>query len=230
MSEKNSEQLLQEKIGYNFKNISTLNEALTHPSCLGLDDYKKSTNNYERLEFLGDSVISFLMAKILISKFPTDSEGMLTKRRAALTNKKTLCKIGKKLKLLAHINMAKDESELEIKTTDKILEDALEALVGALFLDAGLEVCENFILKNWANLITQDVCDDPKTLLQQWSQSKGLGQPKYQLISTHGEDHKPIFKMAVSIKNLPKVSAEGTSKKEATENAAICMLREIEKK
>lgn len=213
-------------IGYTFKNEALLTEALTHPSFLGTNA-NKALGSYEKLEFLGDAVLSLLIAKFLFENFPADTEGALTKKRAALINGEVLFKIGTKIGILEYIHIAKSFDALNEKEKMRITEDALEALIGALYLDGGMDVCEKFIKENWADTLHQELSLDAKTELQEWSQRNKLGTPKYSVLSQTGQAHAPIFTVAVSIKDMPEFTASSYSKKTGSQEAAKLMLEFI---
>ena len=214
-------------IDYIFKNRSLLREALTHPSCLGMHSLSIK-NSYERLEFLGDAVLTFIITEFLIETFPDETEGDLTKRRAALINRKMLISVGERIKIYDYLITAGKEKFNESETL-KIIEDMTEALLGAIYLDGGIDNCKKFVMKYWRNFLYKDIApeSDPKTYLQEWSQKKGLGIPEYILISKSGKDHSPIFKIEVRVANLPKFVAASSSKKIAKKEAAKALIEYI---
>jgi ribonuclease-3 len=211
-------------IGYTFKNQALLEEAFRHPSCCGLVAKKPG---YERLEFLGDSVLSLVISKFLFEFFPQDAEGELTRRRASLTSAKALFKVGARLNIFKHVSIAKDKATIEERETAKVIGNVLESLIGALYLDGGMLVCEDFILKTWGDMLKQDIVIDSKSALQHWSQKHKVGCPKYHLVSTQGRAHLPIFKVKVTVSNLPEFTASGGSKKLAEEAAATLAMNFI---
>ncbi|NRA73602.1 MAG: ribonuclease III [Rickettsiales bacterium] len=214
-------------IGYNFKNNKLLREALTHPSCLG-DNTLSTKNSYERLEFLGDAVLSFIITELLIKNFPDETEGNLTKRRATLVNSEMLILVGEEIKILDYLTAVGIEKFNKAETL-KVIEDATEALLGAIYLDGGIRNCRKFIMKYWQDFLFKKILpeEDSKTYLQEWSQKRGLGVPEYILVSKSGEDHAPIFEMAVKIKGLPEFTATSYSKKIAKKEAAKALIKYI---
>lgn len=214
-------------IEYQFKNFKLLKEALTHPSALGNSNLLL-TQSYERLEFLGDAVLSFIVSEFLIKNFPSETEGSLTKRRAALVNKEILVLIGKRIKILDYLIMSGIKKFSESETL-KAIEDSTEALLGAIYLDGGMMNCRKFIMRYWKSFLLKKIVlhDDPKTYLQEWSQKKGFGIPEYVVISKSGGDHAPIFKVQVKVADLPKFIATGSSKKLAQKDAAKELIKHI---
>ena len=219
--------LLTDKIGYKFKDHKLLEEALTHPSCLGLGELS-AKNSYERLEFLGDAVLTFIITEFLLKNFPNEKEGSLTKRRSALVNKDTIILIGKNIGILDHLVIAAIE-ELNESESNKIIEDLTEALIGAMYLDSGMMNCKKFVIKHWKHYLSKDISpeDDAKTYLQEWSQKRKFGIPKYKLISKAGELHAPIFTIQVEVADLPVAIGISNSRKIAEKEAAKNLIKYI---
>ena len=213
--------LLEKKIGINFKDKKLLIKSLTHKSF-------NSSNNYEKLEFLGDRVLGLIISKTLLEIFPEDNEGSLDKKLASLVNRKKCCEISKKLNLENFIVTGNARSKKN-KIEDKIISDACEALIGAIYLDQGLSSAEKFILKFWKSSLNLNIKDqvDAKTKLQEYSLKKYKTLPKYKLLSSTGPHHKPVFKIAVSIENSKILNASGYSKKDAEQKAAALFLKKI---
>tara|TARA_B100000579_G_C22643442_1_gene762591 strand:- start:158 stop:832 length:675 start_codon:yes stop_codon:yes gene_type:complete len=212
---------LQKLICINFKNKNLLKESLVHKSF----DSKK---NNEKLEFLGDRVMGLVLSKILIESFPKEKEGIIDKKFANLVNKKTCTIIAKSLNLKKFMSIGDSHKGLS-KSDNKILSDALEALIGAIYLDSGLSIAEKFILKHWnESLAKSDVTEiDAKTKLQEHSLKKFKELPKYKVFKESGPRHNPTFKVEVQIPNSKKYSATGKSKKDAQQNAAKKLLNDI---
>ena len=213
--------LLEKKIGINFKDKKLLIKSLTHKSF-------NSNNNYEKLEFLGDRVLGLIISKTLLEIFPDDKEGSLDKKLASLVNRKKCCEISKKLNLENFIVTGNIQSKKN-KIVDKIISDACEALIGAIYLDQGLSSAEKFILKFWKNSLNLNIKDqiDAKTKLQEYSLKKYKILPKYKLLSNTGPRHKPVFKIGVSIESSKTFKASGYSKKDAEQKAAALFLKKI---
>ena len=212
---------LQKLININFKDKNLLKQSLIHKS------YNNTKNN-EKLEFLGDRVLGLVLSKILIETFPKEKEGIIDKKFANLVNKKTCTIIAKTLNLKKFMSVGESHKNLS-KSDNKILSDALEALIGAIYLDSGLSTAENFILKNWKeSLLKSEVTEiDPKTKLQEHSLKKFKKLPKYKVFKESGPRHNPTFKVEVQIPNSKKYSAIGKSKKDAQQNAAKKLLNDI---
>ena len=206
-------------LGHNFKNKDLLHKALTHKS------FSNNINN-EKLEFLGDRVLGLIISNILINKYPDESEGVIDKKFANLVNKKTCADIAKKLSLKKYLYLGSSHKNLE-RSTDKIVSDCLEAIVGAIYLDAGLSTSEKFILNCWETYIDKSIITlvDPKTKLQEYTLKKFKKLPKYTFFKKSGPQHKPIFKTEVEIPDSKKIMGVGTSKKNAQQNAAAKLLR-----
>jgi len=213
--------LLEKKIGINFKDKKLLIKSLTHKSF-------NSSNNYEKLEFLGDRVLGLIISKTLLEIFPEDKEGSLDKKLASLVNRKKCCEISKKLNLENFVITGNAKSKKN-KIEDKIISDACEALIGAIYLDQGLSSAEKFILKFWKDSLNLSIKDqvDAKTKLQEYSLKKYKTLPKYKLLSSTGPHHKPVFKIAVSIKSSKLFNATGHSKKDAEQKVAALILKKI---
>ena len=212
---------LEKKIKVNFKNKNLLEKSLTHKS------FDKDRNN-EKVEFLGDRVLGLVIAKKLLEIYPNEKEGILDKKYASLVNKKTCLEIAK------NINLQKYILTLNVKTKnnvieDKVLADCCEALIGSIYLDKGFQVVEKVILNLWSNNIKNSVITqiDAKTKLQEFSLKKFKKLPFYKLISNTGPRHKPLFKVGVKLINSKMFVAEGKSKKDAEQNAAIICLKNI---
>ena len=213
--------LHQKKIGISFKNKNILIRSLTHKS------YNSIVNN-EKLEFLGDRVLGLIISKKLLETFPEDKEGILDKKLASLVNRKKCTEISKNFNLGNYLITGNVKSKKN-KIEDKIISDACEALIGAIYLDQGLNIAEKFILKFWKNYMTANMGDqiDSKTKLQEYSLKKFKMLPKYKLFSNTGPHHKPIFKIGVSIQNSKIYYATGNSKKDAEQKAAKLFLKKI---
>ena len=210
---------LENLFKYNFKNKSLLERALTHKS------FNTNKNN-EKLEFLGDRVLGLIIAKILLDKYPYEKEGIIDKKFANLVNKRTCVNIAKKLNLKKFLYLGASHKNLE-RSADKIVADCLEAIVGAVYLDGGLKQSEKFILNLWEKFILDSVITliDSKTKLQEYSLKKYKKLPKYTFFKKTGPQHKPIFKTEVEIPLSKKIVGEGTSKKNAQQNAAAKLIK-----
>ena len=214
---------LEKKIKCNFKNKELLIKSLTHKS-FNKDD------NYEKLEFLGDRVLGLIIAKKLLEIYPNEKEGILDKKFASLVNKKTCLEIAKKIDLHKYVltfNVKNRKNLIE----DKVLADCCEALLGSIYLDKGFNVVEKFILDSWSEHIKNSINTqiDAKTKLQEFSLKKFKKLPIYKVISNTGPRHKPLFKVGVKLIDTKSFIAQGKSKKDAEQNAAILCLQNIKK-
>ena len=186
---------------------------------------------HEKIEFLGDRVLGLIIAKKLLELYPEEREGVLDKKFASLVNKKKCLEIAKKIELEKYILVLNPKNK-KIEIEDKIVADCLEALIGAIYLDKGLNFTEKFILNLWSDHITASVVTqiDAKTKLQEYSLKIFKVLPIYKLISNTGPRHKPLFKVAVKLKNTKFFIAEGASKKDAEQNAAALCFEDVFKK
>ena len=209
---------LEKKLKIKFKDSELLLKSLTHKSF-------DPINSYEKLEFLGDRVLGLIISKKLLEVYPEEQEGVLDKKLASLVNRNKCLEVAEFLKLNEFILIVNTKKKIE----HKILSDCCEALIGAIFLDQGLKAAENFILEFWSSHIKNSFVTfiDSKTKLQEYSLKKFKILPTYKLIDNSGPKHKPVFKIAVRLKNSDFVSAQGSSKKEAQQKAATLLLNKI---
>ena len=216
-------------INYQFKNKKNLVYSLVHPSFYkGKKKLIKNVNQFERLEFLGDRVLGLIISKKLLEIFPNDKEGILDKKLASLVNRKKCFEISKKFNLDKYLITGNVKSKRNI-LADKIMSDACEALIGAIYLDQGFNIVEKFIIKFWKNHMNMNIADqiDAKTKLQEYSLKKYKVLPKYKLFSNTGPQHKPTFKIGVSLQNSKTFYARGNSKKDAEQKAAKLLLKQF---
>ena len=212
---------LEKKIGIYFKDKNLLSESVVHKSF-------NSEKNNEKLEFLGDRVLGLVISKNLLMKYPNEKEGIIDKKYANLVNKKTCAEIantiGLKKFMLLGSNYIKNDNKHE-----KISGDCLEALIGAIFLDSSIKNAEKFILNYWKSSLMQSdlTIIDSKTKLQEYSLKKYKKLPTYTLLKTSGPHHKPVFKVTVKTPNSKKVTGTGSSKKEAQQNAAKILVKDL---
>jgi ribonuclease-3 len=215
-------QNLEKKLKISFKNKSLLKQSLTHKS------FDKINNN-EKIEFLGDRVLGLVIAKKLLEIYPNEKEGILDKKFASLVNRNTCLEIAKTIELDKYILTFDQKRKNSIE--DKVIADSCEALIGGIYLDKGFNFTEKIIMNLWKTHIEKSVVTqiDAKTKLQEYSLKKFKKLPIYKLISNTGPRHKPIFKISVKLINTKLYQAEGKSKKDAEQNAAINCLKDIEK-
>lgn len=211
---------IEDKLLYQFKNRALVDEALTHKSLqvsVGVDN--------ERLEFLGDAVLDLALADILMSQFPDNDEGRLSKKRASLVNEKALAELGLELGLPKHIRLGKSELQSQGAHKPRLVASCLEALVGALYLDAGFEISKAVIARIFEKLILSGDSDkdfslDYKTRFQELIQAKDKTTPVYRLVSEEGPPHNRSFQVQVEVGGRVWAKASGPSKKMAEQAAA----------
>jgi len=205
----------------NFKNKDLLTKSLIHKS------FDKDYNN-EQLEFLGDRVIGLVISKKLLSMYPDDKEGIIDKKFATLVNKKTCAKIANQLNLKRFVKTGNSYKYLK-SSDEKILSDSCEALIGAVYLDQGINIAERFILRSWNFFIqrSDSIQVDSKTKLQEHSLKKFKKLPNYKISKRSGPNHNPIFKALVCIPESKKYAGYGKSKKIAEQNAAMQLLKDL---
>ena len=218
---------LERRLGYRFANPGLLREALTHGSATRSGRRVRRSN--ERLEFLGDRVLDLVIAALLFVRFPDESEGTLSQRQAGLVRRETLGEIAAALGIGDWLVLSRSEEEGGGRSNPAILADALEAVIGALFLDGGLPVAEAFIHRHFEQRLSDmgGPPRDAKTALQEWTQSRGLGLPEYRVIRTCGPAHAPTFEVAASLGELASATATGASKRAAEQAAAERLLARL---
>ena len=212
---------LEQKINIKFKDQELLKRSLIHKS-------HDNIYNNEKLEFLGDRVLGLVLAKTLLKIYPEEKEGVIDKKFANLVNKKTCLLVAKKMELKKFITTGNSYKGLS-RSDDKIIGDGLEALLGAIYLDQGINVVEKFILNSWNDFLDKSSITkiDAKTQLQEHSLKKYKSLPVYKINKQSGPQHSPIFKVEVQIKSSKKYFASGTSKKDAQQNAAQKLLTDL---
>lgn len=225
MSQNNTPQKineLEQLLGHSFKNKILLLEALTHPSFDGQP-------HYQRLEFLGDRVLGLVVANWLFEKYPHDKEGELSRRFIGLVRKETLADVAAAMGIekFIEVKIAKGNGAV---ANIAIQADVVEAIIAAIYKDAGIEAATVFIKKHFACFL-KNITDlrDPKSALQEYAQSKGLDLPKYIVENREGPDHSPVFHIKVVVDNLGDAMAFGSSKREAEVKAAEILLNQLNK-
>jgi len=211
---------LQKKINIKFKNLNYLKKSITHKS-------HDPLNNYEKLEYLGDRILGFVISKKLIELYPKEKEGVLDKKLASLVNKNQCLEVAKIIGLEKFILVGNKSAKTKVE--NKIIADSIEALIGAIYYDKGFEVSEKFILNMWKNFInlSEETIIDSKTKLQEYSLKKFKSLPIYKLVSSSGPKHKPKFTISVRLKDTKLYEGSGDSKKKAEQNAAKKLLDNI---
>lgn len=219
-------QALEQKIEYFFKDKSLLTQALTHRSLSGV--------NYERLEFVGDSILDHVIALSLYCNYPYLAEGDLSKIRAFLVNQEALAEIAKRIELNKYLCLGDGEERSGGRNRDSILADSLEAIFAAISLDSDFFCAKAVIEKLFRDKIAnakEFLNSDSKTELQEYVQARKLSLPQYTVVAILGPDHDSIFKIECMINDLNiKVVASGKSKKEASQNAASAVLKRLKSK
>jgi len=212
------------KLDYSFKNINLLIEALTHSSLSSL-----TRPDNQRLEFLGDRVLGLAIAEILLEKDKDANEGKIAPRFNSLVRKETCARIAESLDLGQVLRLGRSEMLSGGRTKITLLGDAMEAVLAAIYLDSNFENTKKIISKLWKKHIEKAKEDarDAKTALQEWAQSLKYTPPQYTELSRSGPDHKPMFKIEVSLENGAKAVATSSSKRNAQQEAARILLEKM---
>jgi ribonuclease-3 len=218
---------VQERLGVTFGDLALLERALTHPSWAE----ENGGEHYERLEFLGDSVLGFIVADYLHGRFPDRPEGDLTRMKRTLVAGTVLASVGRELGLDAAVRMGRGASRATAR--DSVVEACFEAVVGAVYLDTGLDAARGLVLRALGDRTDHETLstaeNDPKSALQELAQARGLGLPRYRIVSTEGPAHEPRFAAEVVLGDEPVASGEGTSKQAAERAAALAALARLPK-
>ena len=221
-------QKLEQSIVYNFNDNNLLIESLSHPSLKQHSVQKTYIKNYERLELLGDSILSFVITEILFKNFSTHTEGKLAKIRSHLICKETLCKIANKLNLAEYIIMTHGEELSGGRTNPNNIENTMEALIAAIYLDSNIDIIRTIINNLWSEFLsnTDLIGFDPKTTLQELAQSKFKCKPIYEVIKKEGLAHAILFTVRVKIDNYTE-TGQGYSVKKAEKEASQKLLNNL---
>jgi ribonuclease-3 len=211
-------EFIRNALGHEPNDLTLFERALTHSSA--------TRDSYERLEFLGDRVIGLIMARWLYERFPNEAEGKLSRRYNDLVARPTCGEIGRELGLPALIRLGKQAREDGANWSDNVVGDVVEALVGALLIDGGLEAADRFVRRAWGNYVESQgrAPKHPKSALQELAAAKNLAAPEYELERKSGAHHSPRFTVRVSVKGLGEATGEGLSKQEAETAAAAALL------
>lgn len=219
------------KLGYEFRDPQLLVRALTHSSALdpaaGSELADTLSDNYQRLEFLGDRVLGLVMAQALVEAFPHAAEGELALRLNALVNRDACAAAARAAELGPAILMSEQEASAGGREKTAILADVCESVIGALYLDGGLVTARDFIFGNWGPLTAAAPKRDAKTALQEWAQQRGLRPPEYALSGRSGPDHAPAFVINVTLDNDATAQGTGASKRAAEQQAAAALLAQL---
>jgi len=215
---------LEKRLNYTFKNKQLIIEALTHKS------YKKPYNN-ERLEFLGDAVLDLIVGEYLFKKFSNSNEGILSKIRASLVNESGFTLLARKIDLGNYIFLSMAEENNNGRDKPSLLSNAFEAIIGAIYMEAGLEVAKNISIKlleeAHPKIDLKSLSKDYKTALQELTQATHGVTPHYELLGSSGPDHKKEFEIAIVLDEKTIASAKGKSKKDAQQKAAQIALEKL---
>jgi ribonuclease-3 len=212
---------VREMLGHEPKDIRLFELALTHSSV--------GPASYERLEFLGDRVLGMVIARALYERHPGEPEGNLSKRYNALVDRETCAENGREIGVPALVRLGKQAREDGASQSENVVGDVVEALIGALYLDGGMEAAERFILKTWEPDVSSQrrAPQHPKSALQELAAAKGVRAPIYEVVSRTGAHHAPKFAVRVSVPKLGEATADGTSKQEAETAAAAALLSQL---
>jgi len=197
--------------------------ALTHGS--------QAAANYERMEFLGDRVLGLVIAEWLFERFADEPEGALSRRLNALVTGPVCADVAREIGVVPHLRLGKQAREDGAADSDNVLGDVMEALIGALYLEFGIELPREFIRKAWAKRIDLQgqAPKHPKSALQEWAAANNRRPPEYEIVDRSGPNHSPRFKVKVAIGKLAEATGEGTSKQEAETAAAAALLEKLGK-
>ncbi len=222
LSRKRKHSELEKALGLRFKDQDLVTRALTHSSTRG----NGSRDDNERLEFLGDRVLGLAIAGALIEQFPGSAEGELARRFNQLVKRETCAAMGRSISLGQHLILSDSEASSGGRDKDTILADAMEALLGAAYIDSGFDKAHGIVLRLWSSALAGQLqaVSDPKSALQEWAQGRGLPLPRYVEISRSGPDHAPRFVSEVRITGVKPSQGSGTSKRAAEQAAASAML------
>ena len=211
-----------ERLGHEPKDLTLFERALTHSS-LGRD-------SYERLEFLGDRVLGLAIGRWLYERFDAEPEGQLSRRHNALVARETCAEIGRVLGVPAMIRLGKQARDDGASNSENVVGDVVEALIGALMLDGGIDAAEGFVRRCWApHLDSQGRAPiHAKSALQELAAARGYSPPVYEIVGRSGAQHNPRFTVRVAIRNAGEATAEGSSKQEAETTAATALLEQLQ--
>jgi ribonuclease-3 len=213
---------VRDKLGHEPQDPRLFELAFTHASI--------GNPNYERLEFLGDRVLGMVIAEALYERYPDEPEGNLSKRFNGLVDRETCAENGREIGVPALLRLGKQAREDGASQSGNVVGDVVEALIGALFLDGGLDAAKRFILETWEPDLSSQrrAPQHPKSALQELAAAKGVKAPQYEVVSRTGAHHAPKFTVRVSVPKLGEASAEGTSKQEAETAAAAALLSQLQ--
>ena len=211
-----------DQLGHEATDLSLFEAALTHSSSRG--------GNYERLEFLGDRVLGLIIARWLYERFPNEPEGKLSRRFNTLVDRATCGEIGRELGIPGVIRLGKQARDDGANWSDNVLGDVVEALIGAVYLDSGIDAAEKVVRRLWEPLVEEQrkAPKHPKSALQEFAAARDLPNPVYEVVHRSGAHHAPRFTIRVVIPTVGEAEAEGASKQEAETQAALALLQKVQ--
>lgn len=214
---------LEATIGYRFSDPALLDRALTHISAL---KGQSRAGSYQRLEFLGDHVLGLVISEMLFAAFPKADEGELSRRLADLVRRESCAEVARAIDLGVALRLGSSEVRAGGRAKAAILADVCESLIGAVFLDGGYAAAKSFVERFWAERMRKPVrpLRDPKTVLQEWAQGRGLPTPAYREVERTGPHHDPVFRVAVTLPDRDPAEGQGRSKRAAEQAAAAALL------
>ena len=217
---------LETILGHTFARADLLREAITHRSAVRVRGRGRSRGSNERMEFIGDRVLGLLIAEWLAERYPEEQEGDLGRRLALLVSQPVLAEVAEAIGLGEALSVAPGEAKAGVRRRATVLADALEAALGALYLDGGLELARAFVRRAWGDVMNrqEEPPKDPKTRLQEWVQARSLGLPEYIVVSRVGPPHAPEFLVTVAAGGFTGTGTAG-SKRAAEQHAARELLR-----
>lgn len=220
MSNPKFEEFIEYILGFKPKDIAPFKRAFTHGST-GADDY-------QRLEFLGDRVLGLIIAHHIYERFPKEPEGNLSQRLNLLVSGKTCAKVARNIGLPPYLILGKQARDDGARDSDNVLGDVMESLIGALYLDQGLDITRAFVEQHWVELIgnEKNVAKHPKSDLQEWCASNNRKMPVYELVEKSGPPHATLFTISVTVKGFDSVTAQANSKQAAQTAAAAKFLEQ----
>jgi ribonuclease-3 len=218
-------EFVRSKLGRETKDLRPYELALTHKSAA-----RNPRDHYERLEFLGDRVLGMVIAKALYDRYPEEPEGFLSRRYNVLVARETCADNGREIGVPSLVRLGKQARADGANQSENVVGDVMEALIGALFIEAGFEAAQKFVLKLWEPDLAgqRKAPQHPKSALQELAAAKGLKAPLYEVVGRTGAHHAPTFTIRVSVPGLGEASAEGTSKQDAETDAATELLKKLQ--
>lgn len=217
----------EDRIGYAFNRPELLRRALTHPSVVS-----PTKDDNQRLEFLGDRVLGLVMAEALLAEDRAATEGQLAPRFNALVRKECCAEVAREIGLGDVLRLGRSEMLSGGRRKQALLGDAMEAVIAAVYLDAGFTEAQAMILRLWGDRVSSVKADarDPKTALQEWAQARGMAPPAYRELKREGPDHAPVFTIVAELADGRSSEAEAGSKRQAEQAAAKALLAQLEAK